>query len=343
MSLLLLDEDELRQTITITEAIDTVEKAFAASAAGRLHLPGVFTLNLSEVKGEVEVTGIYMQEAPFYVVKVDSHFLDNPTMSLPARSGLLAVFDAATGFPAAIMVDNGYLTDIGAGAVGALAARYLANQDIACVAVIGSGNQAYIQLKALMTVRNISFVLIWDHSPLNADNYVRQMMEDHDLNIQIAPSIEAAVQQADIIITATASQQPFLKARWLKPGAHITAVGINAAAKQELYPDVLQRADVVIVDSLEQSSTQGEVYRALNSNALSQNDIQGELGSLIIGKIRGRAHKEQITVADLTGLKSQDTALATLAMEKALFFGLGQRVELGLGRKGFDAGVENPL
>jgi ornithine cyclodeaminase len=343
MSLLLLNEDELRQTITITEAIDTVEKAFAASAEGRLRLPGAFTLNLPEVKGEVEVKGIYMQEAPYYVVKIGSRFLDNPTISLPSRSGLLAVFDAATGFPAAIMVDNGYLTNIRAGAVGALAARYLANQDIACVAVIGSGDQAYIQLKALMTVRDISFVLIWDRSPLNADNYVHQMMEDHDLNIQIAPSLKAAIQQADLVITATASQRPFLKARWLKPGVHITAVGSNTATKQELYPDVLQRANVVIVDSLEQSAIQGEVYHALNSRALNQNDIQGELGSLIIGKIPGRIHKDQITVADLTGLDSQDTALATLAMEKALFFGLGQRVELGLGQKGLNSSVESSL
>jgi ornithine cyclodeaminase len=169
------------------------------------------------------------------------------------------------------------------------------------------------------------------------------MMEDHDLNIQIAPSLKAAIQQADLVITATASQRPFLKARWLKPGVHITAVGSNTATKQELYPDVLQRANVVIVDSLEQSAIQGEVYHALNSRALNQNDIQGELGSLIIGKIPGRIHKDQITVADLTGLDSQDTALATLAMEKALFFGLGQRVELGLGQKGLNSSVESSL
>ena len=148
MSLLLLNEDELRQIVTIAEAIAGVKTAFIASAEGRMHVPGAFTLKLPEVKGEVQVKGTYLNEAPYYVVKVNSEFQDNPSINLPVGSGFTAVFDAATGIAAAIMIDNGYISTIRSGAAGALAAQYLANPHLQNVAVLGSGDQAYMHLKA---------------------------------------------------------------------------------------------------------------------------------------------------------------------------------------------------
>ncbi len=343
MPLLLLNEDELRQTITIPEAIDAVEAAFAASAEGRMNIPGNFTLNLPDVNGDVDVKGTYLREAPYYVIRVGSNFHDNPTINLPAKSGLITVFDAATGFPAAIMIDNGYLTDIRAGAAGALAAEYLANKEIEHVTVIGSGSQAYVQLKSLMSIRNVASASVWAHSPLDADNYARRLVEDHDINIQIASSIESAVRKADIIITATSGEHPLIEAEWLKPGVHINAVGNNNPTKQELHTNILERIDVIIVDSLEQCVTSGEVHHGLKSEAIHRDDIQGELGSLISGKITGRTDVNQVTLADLTGLDSQDAVVATLAMEKALFLGLGQRVEVGILQQGIDSRVEDVL
>lgn len=327
MSLLILNEDELRQTITIAEAIDAVEAAFIALAENRMHVPGSFTLDLPEVSGKVDVEGAYLSQAPYYVVRVNSSFGNNPGLNLPVQSGLTTVFNAATGQPVAIMVDNGYLTHLRAAAAGALAARYLANQSIEQVAVIGSGHQAYIQLKSLMMVRNIGLVSVWGRSPLSVDSYARRLVEDHDLNIEIAPSLEAAVRRADLIITATSSEQPLIKADWLKPGVHLTAVGSDHPAKQELDVEVLQRADVIIADKLEQCAVAGEIHHALAAGVITRDKIQGELGDLIIGAIPGRTHPDQITVADLTGLEVQDTAVATLALEKAFFLGLGQTVE----------------
>ena len=333
MSLLVLNEDELRQTITISEAIHVVKDAFAASAESRMNLPGDFTLNLPDVNGTVDAKGAYLKETPYYVVKIASYFQDNPKRNLQPNSGLIAVFDAATGFPAAVMIDNGYLSNVRAGAAGAIAADLLARDTISVVAILGSGSQAYIQLKSLMSVRNIDKVLVWDRLPVHADNYARRMVEDHDLDIQIAASAEAAVEQADLVITATSSSEPLVQADWLKPGVHITAVGSNNPTKQELSLDVLQRADLIVVDNLDQCSTSGEVHHGLESGSIAADKIHGELSSLIIGTVPGRTKPEQITVADLTGLDSQDTVVATLAMEKALFYGLGQRIEMGLGQR----------
>jgi ornithine cyclodeaminase/alanine dehydrogenase-like protein (mu-crystallin family) len=327
MSLLVLNEDELRQTITITEAIDAVEAAFIALVEGRIHTPGNFTLDLPDANGKVEVQGAYLSQAPYYVVRINSNFRNNGGLNLPFQNGLTAVFDAANGAPVAIMVDNGYLTHIRAGAAGALAARYLANETLNRVVVVGSGNQAYTQLKSLTMVRNVGLVSVWGRSPMQVDSYARRLVEDHDLNIEIALSLEAAIREADLIITATSAEQPLIKADWLKPGVHITAVGSNHPSKQELEVEVLQRADIIIADKLEQCAVAGEIHHALNAGVITLNRVQGELGQLITGQIPGRTNPDQITLADLTGLEVQDTAVATLALEKALFVGLGQRVE----------------
>ena len=175
---------------------------------------------------------------------------------------------------------------------------------------------------------------------LEADTYARRMVEDHDLNIQIAPSIKEAVQEADIIITTTASQHPLIEADWLKPGVHITVVGSTDPAKQELNLNILERADVIVVDSFDQCVTSGEVHHALEHGIISKQNIQGDLGTLISGHIPGRTHSNQITLADLTGLDSQDAVVATLAMEKALFLGLGQRVEVGIVQQGVESRSE---
>jgi len=324
---LVLSEDELRQIITITETIDTVEMAFAALAQDRINFPSEFMLNLPNVNGEVQVKGTYLEETPYYVIKIGSNFRDNPSMNLPVHSGLITVFDAATGFPAAVMFDNGYLTHIRAGAAGALTAKYLANKQLDRVAVIGSGHQAYAQIKSLKAVRpDIDLVSVWGRTPIKVDTYARRIVEDHDLNVEIASSVEAAVHKADVIITTTSSEEPLIQAEWLKPGVHIIAVGSDRPYKQELHPNVFKRADVIVVDRFEQCALAGEIHHALEANVISDADIQGELGDLIVGKIPGRSHPDQITVADLTGLDSQDSTVAILAMEKALYLGLGQRI-----------------
>ncbi|MDM8529142.1 hypothetical protein QUF58_13160 [Anaerolineales bacterium HSG24] len=327
MSFLLLGEDEIRQTVSLNDAIEAVEKVFVASAEGRMNLPAAFTMSLPDVHGSVQVRGTYLEEAPYYVVKVGNNFQDNPTINLPMQSEMTMIFDAATGFPAAMLYDYGYLTRVRAGATGAVAAKYLANSELKRIAIIGSGKQAYMQLKMLKLVRNINSVVVWGRSPMNVDTYARRLIEEHDFNIEIAVSVEEAVSEADLVITTTASEQPLVKPEWLKPGVHINAVGSNSPTKQELYPTVLELADVIVTDKLIQSIMMGEIYHALDKSIITEENVQGELGDLIIGKFAGRTNPDQITVADLTGRTMQDFALSVLALEKALFLGLGRRIQ----------------
>ncbi|MDX1523938.1 MAG: ornithine cyclodeaminase family protein, partial [Anaerolineae bacterium] len=325
--LLLLNEDELRQIVTIPETIEVIKTAFVASSEGRVNTPAAFSLSLPDAQAIVEAKGTFLTDAPYFAVKVNSNFSSNLALNLPAQHGLFALFDAATGFPAAIMVDNGYIKAMKAAAAGAIVADYLANERLERVAVIGSGTQAYMQIKALTGVRTIDMVSVWGRTPVNVDGYARLIVEAHDLNVEIAPSIEAAVRNADLIITATASRTPLIRADWLKPGVHITAVGSDEPTKQELYPAVLQVADVIIADNLEKCATAGEIHHGLAANLITAADIQGELGYLIRNSLPGRTAVDQITVADLTGLDAHEATIATLALEKAHFLGLGQPAE----------------
>jgi ornithine cyclodeaminase len=343
MSLLLLNEDELRQIISLPEATAAIEAAFVANREGRITIPGSFSLALPDVNGEVDVKGAYLQDAPYYVIKIDNNFLGNPSINLSAHGGLITVFDAATGFPAAVLLDNGYLTHVRCGIVGALATRRLANRPINTVAIIGVGRMAFSQLKALLTTEPVELVTVWGAPPIEADNFARRVVEDHNVNITLAPSVEAAVTQADVIITATTSQQPLIRAEWLKPGVHITAAGKNSPQRQELHADVLQRADAIFVDSLAQCSHFGEIRHGLNSGIITPAHIRGDLGSLISGHIPGRQGPAEITLADLTGLEWQDATIATLALENALFLGIGQRLEPGLEQSRVGQRVDNLL
>lgn len=343
MSLLLINEDELRQLINLPDAVAAIEAAFVAAGEGRITIPGNFHLSLPDVSGTVDVKGAYLQETPYYVINVANKFLDNPSVNLPPRSGLITVFDAATGFPAAVLLDNGYLANVRCGAVGALATRWLANHPIDTVAVIGAGRRAFTQLKVLLTIEPVQQVTVWGQSPVETDAFARRMVEDHNVDIRLAPSIEAAVSSANVLIVANNNQQPPIQAEWLNPGTHITVAGDNHPQRQKLHDNTLQRADVIFVDNFYQCSQVGEIRHALNSGAITPAHIRGEFSSLIAGKTSGRDNPEQITLVDLTGLDWQDATIATLALDKALFLGLGQRLEPGLEQTQVGQRVDNFL
>jgi ornithine cyclodeaminase len=336
MTLLLLNEDELRQLITLPEAVETVRAALLASAEGRMETPGGFSLDLPDVKGKVQVTGVHFSQSPCFAVRVGSHYVDNPQAGLPVDNGLLAVFEAATGLPAALMVDNGYLANLRVGAAGALVAEALANPRLEHVAVLGAGPQAYYQLKALLTLRQPGVVWVWDSSPLAVDTFIRQLIEEHALDLRPAENLPAILPQADLVILTEVELPSPVWLQGCQPGAHLTIVSTEPVAAPRLEPALLRRADLIVADNPNRCREQGEMSHA-------PDDLRAglqKLSDVISGRLAGRTQPEQLTVAELVGLAAHDTALAALALDKALFLGLGQRLEAGLSQKRLTAGVE---
>jgi len=328
MSILVLTEQEIRQTVSMPEAMKAIEEAFAALARGEARLPDVIGLEVPEVNGEIHVKGAHMQGAPYAIFKVATGFWENPAQGLPPGSGLMMAFDATTGFPAALLLDNGFLTDLRTGAAGGVAANWLANPVLDKVTIIGSGIQARYQLRALAVVRELAGrIAVWNRNREHAEAYAREMVAELEVDVTVAPDIEAALRNTDLVITTTPSREPLVQAGWLPHGVHINAVGSDAPDKQELDVGVLARADIIIADRLSQCLRLGEIHHAVEAGVISADDVAGELGDLIIGQVPGRTDETQITVCDLTGIGVQDAAIASLVLEKAKAMGLGSPLE----------------
>jgi ornithine cyclodeaminase len=246
-------------------------------------------------------------------VKVASGFYDNPALGLPTGSGMMALFDAATGMPVGLLFDNGFLTDIRTGAAGAVAADCLARRDIGTVGVIGSGVQARHQIACLREVRRFERVAAWSIDRPGLGKFCEEMRHVHGVEAAACASAEDVCLAADILITATPSREPMVRAAWLKPGLHITAVGSDTPGKQELDAACLARADVLVVDRLSQCARFGELSHALTAGLIREEDVRGQLGEVVAGRKPGRTRDEEITICDLTGVGFQDTAIAALA------------------------------
>ncbi len=329
MKVRIVTEKELRQCVGLDrEVIRAIEEAFSAFARGEATVPPILALPIPEHLGEVDVKAAHIRGWERFVVKIASGFFENYRLGLPTGSGLMVVFSAHTGMPEAVLLDNAYLTDVRTGAAGAVAADHLARRQVETVGVIGSGTQARYQMLALKQVRDFRRVLVYSRNPERVQRYVEEMARRLGVEVVAAPSAEAVVRESEIVVTTTPSHTPYLRPEWLHPGLHITAMGSDTEEKQELYPEVLAQADLLVCDSRAQCARLGELHHALEAGVLSAEATILELGEITSGKQPGRTSEQQITVCDLTGVGVQDTAIAALALHRAVERGLGLTVDL---------------
>jgi len=273
----------------------------------------VINLEVPAHHGEFHVKTAYIDGVPHVAVKIASGFYDNPAKGLPSGSGLMAVFNAETGLPEALLLDNGFLTDIRTGAAGAIAAQYLAPETFSTVGVIGSGVQARQQVRCLREVREFSRVVAWSPHRARLDAFCREM-RDAGFDAFAAAGPRAVCEAAEVLVTATPARQPLVRAEWLRAGQHVTALGSDSPGKQELDAACLARADVIVVDRLTQCAAFGELRHALDAGLLRADRVHADLGEIVAGLMPGRARADQLTIADLTGVGFQDTAIASCAL-----------------------------
>jgi len=326
MPVRLIQETDIRKSVTLAEAITAMEEAFVAYSYKKANVPPVVHLDVPEREGEVHIKGAYIHGAGEYVIKVASGFFENSRRGLPVGSGLMLVFSSETGYPEGILLDNGYLTELRTAAAGAVAAKYMANKNVEQVAILGAGSQGRFQLEALAAVRDFRRVKIYDHRTINITNYLNDMNDRVKAILQPANTVSDAIDGSSIIITATTARKPLVRGEWIHPGMHITAVGSDDPEKQELDADVFGRVDRVIADSISQCVRLGEIHHAIEHQTLREADIDGELGQVIAGDVLGRQNEEEITLCDLTGVGVQDAAIAGLVFRKAKADDLGKEV-----------------
>ncbi|MEQ8652919.1 MAG: ectoine utilization protein EutC [Kiloniellales bacterium] len=327
-SIRILTEAELRTAVPLDlAAVDCVEAAFRALAGGEVVMPPILSMDLHHDGGEFDAKTAYVPGLESFAFKMSTAFYGNVALGLPSLSGLMVVFSTKNGLVEAVLLDNGYLTDVRTAAAGAVVAKYLARDDASTAAILGTGLQARLQLEALTLVRSIERATIWGRDLAKAEVLAQSMTENLGIAVSASADAAEAVAEADIIVTTTPAEAPILKADWLRAGQHVTAMGCDAPIKNELDPHCLTKADIYVPDRLSQTRSLGELRVAIESGLIPADRDFAELGSIIVGAAPGRRTADEITLADLTGTGVQDTAIATLARERAAAAGAGQSIE----------------
>ncbi|MGO8185159.1 ectoine utilization protein EutC [Rhizobium leguminosarum] len=316
--MLILTEAELRKVIALDrDAVACIEEAFAALATKAVAMPPILRLDIPEYRGEVDVKTAYVPGIEGFAIKISPGFFDNPKIGLPSTNGMMVLLSSRTGLVQALLLDNGYLTDVRTAAAGAVAAKHLSRENASVAAIFGAGMQARLQLEALTLVRPIREARIWARDAAKAEAVATELAAKLGFPVTATPDARGAVTGADLIVTTTPSETPIIEAGWLEPGQHLTAMGSDAEHKNEIDPAAIAGADLYVADSLKQTRRLGELHHAIDAGLVSGDAVFAELGQIVAGRTPGRTRNDQITIADLTGTGIQDTAIATLAFARA--------------------------
>jgi ornithine cyclodeaminase len=301
--------EQIERAIDIPAILQAIEEGLLLSSQGKVSLAPVSMLDFKSPPGEVHIKSASLDGDRNYVVKIAAGFPLNSKLGLSASQGLMLLFASKTGRLETILHDEGYLTDLRTGIAGAICAKHFAPKKIDCIGIVGTGNQAVMQLDCLRTVTDCRNVIAWGRNPQNLKAFAENPRLE-GFQIQTTTDLSTLCSACGLIITATRSEKPLIFAKHLRPGMHITAVGADQRGKQEISEDAMQKADKILVDNLEQCLQFGDLSYAKDLIPLSK--VQ-EIGAALSSFKRDPL---AITIADLTGVAIEDLQIAKAIAHK---------------------------
>ncbi|MCU0820977.1 MAG: ornithine cyclodeaminase family protein [Spirochaetes bacterium] len=301
----IIRRSEIESVFSMEDYVSTVEKAFKLYGEGKVQMPSKVYMYFE--KGDLRCMPVYIP--PLGIAGVKNVNVHPQNKELPAVMATITIFDPENGFPLAIM-DGTHITKMRTGAAGGVAAKYLSRNDSKVAAFIGTGEQAKTQLDALLITRpGISDVILYDINGKSAGEFAKFIIRNHKLQVRIEDSVGKAASAADIVVTTTPVRSFIVKKDDIKKGTHINAIGADAQGKQELDPEILKKA-VVVIDNWEQASHSGEINVGISKGIIKKKHIYGDIGEIATGRKPGRKSDDQITIFDSTGLAIQDISSA---------------------------------
>ncbi|EJP6472172.1 ornithine cyclodeaminase family protein [Clostridium botulinum] len=332
----MLSKEDVSKALKMKQVIDVVESVYKAKSEGMTDVwPTVF-YEFEPGKADLDIKSGYLKSKQLFGHKTVTWFGANIEKNLPTLMGMIAVFDAKTGMPIGI-TDASYITGIRTGAAGALGAKYLARKTSENLLIVGAGNQSAFQIAAALTVLpNIKKVQVAALELSEAESFVANIrnrlqnefeINAEDITFRAVENLEVAVKESHIIITVTPSRKPIIKKDWVQKGTHISCIGADMEGKQEIDSEIMSSA-LIFVDDMEHCKDVGEIEIPLKQGVISEKNIIGEIGDLILNKVNGRANDEQITIFDATGMALLDIATAEVALQLAEKNKLGSNSKL---------------
>lgn len=325
---LLLDRSDVRNLLALDDCMAVVERAFGLLAEGATAPPGILGIHARDGSFHVKAGLLDLGPRPYFAAKTNANFPDNgKRYDLPLIQGILTLFDGENGRPLALM-DSMELTIIRTGAATGIAAKLLAREDAKVVTVCGCGNQGRISLLALAKVRPITRVHAFDIDRDRAARFAAELSNETGIEVEPVEDFATVLPESDICVTATPSKRSYLPRELVSPGSFVAAVGADNEEKQEVEPELTASAKLV-VDSLEQCASIGELHHAIDKGLLTRAEVHAELGEVITGRKPGRTSEDEIIVFDSTGIALSDVAAAAVVYENATKLGAGHLWEVG--------------
>jgi len=325
MNTLLLDSDDVDEYARLADVIDAVEGAFGAFERGDTQMPAKSYIDLPQYNGDFRSMPAYLDTGEWDAagLKWVNVHPDNPEdHDLPTVLGTMIYSDPETAFPLAIM-DGTTLTMKRTGAAAAVATDYLAVEGASSLGLVGAGVQSYMQLEAISQVRPIEEVVVSDPDEGRVEHFVETYEERFDVR---GGSI-AEAGDCDVLSTVTPVEDPIVGLEDVGEHTHINAIGADAEGKHELADELLEAATIVI-DDHEQCTHSGEINVPYSEGVLTDADIHGEIGELVVGTTESRTAETGVTVFDSTGLAIQDVAAAHVVYERASADGSGYEFDI---------------
>lgn len=326
---LLLRERDVGQLIPMQVLIGVMERALRAFSQGDVLQPvrlalavaphgGYLGLMPAHVKGPAGREALGAKAVTFYTRNVER--------DLPTHMAVILLWDSATGELLALM-DGRLITEMRTAAASAAATKVLAREDAAVLALLGAGVQARSHLQALPLVRPLREVRVWSRTPQRREAFAREMAE-HGLPIAVCATPAEAVRGADLIVTATSAQTPVLEGRWIRPGAHVNAVGASRPDWRELDSAAVVMARLFVDSRAGALSESGDVLLPLQEGTITGSHILGEIGEVLAGRVPGRTSPQDVTLFKSLGMAVEDVATAAYVYAAARERGVGQEVTL---------------
>ena len=315
MSTLLLKQSDVRVLAKMPEVLGAVERAFTAHGKGESQMPAKVYLELPQYNGDFRAMPAYMSGSAG-LKWVNSHAENPKRYNLPAVLAMYILSDPKTALPLAVM-DATLITALRTGAAAGVASKFLARKDAKSIGFVGCGVQSHYALEAHRAALGKLEIVAADRNEDVAKAFATEVGGK-------AASVEEA-SACDIVVTTTPSHTPVVKKAWVKAGAHINAMGADAAGKQELETELVKAASVYL-DDVEQASHSGEVNVPISKGEYKESDIAGTLGEVMVEKCQGRKGDE-ITIFDSTGLALQDLAVAQMVYDSAKEKGIGTEID----------------
>lgn len=331
--ILFLSRREIEPLLSVREVLDYTEQAnglFVKSKAGQnpASFSPMVAFHTKIPHSDIDYRASTMDPIPTLCSTLGFGYGDN--MAKYGLSGLFAIAVLSkleTGEPVAVM-EAEYLANMRTGASAVVASKYLAKASPGPLGFVGTGNLARHMLNAHVEhYGGAGEVRAWSRTADMRLRFAAEMSERHGLTVRAVDTPEEAVRGADVVYCSSRSTEPRVMAPWVAPGAHVNAYGSDAPGKQEIDPNLLKQAKIV-VDSLEQCKIGGDIHKPLADGTLTEADVYAELGEIVNGAKPGRENDAEITVMDSTGLSAIDVMVFHHAYQRAAERGVGSRLEL---------------